>query len=83
MTMGDRLKMREEINTAMQLEEQRILKNIGSNAKDPSSKAYPNYVKQMNQAKERVIADVMSGGTSMMAEPTTQQSNGFKFLGWE
>lgn len=83
MSMGDRLKLREEVNAAMAVEEQRILKNIGSNAKDPSSKAYPNYVRQMNQAKQRVLADVMSGGTSMMAEPTTQQSSGIKFLGWE
>ena len=77
-------KLKEAVDEAMIGEEQKILKDLGSNAKDPSSKAYPNYVARINQARQRVMADIMSGGTSMLETPTSPaKSSGIKFLGWE
>jgi hypothetical protein len=86
MTMGDRLKLKEAIDSSMLLEEKKILESLGSNAKNPSSKAYKDYVRMYNAAKQRVTADIMGGGTTMMPEPAATapaKSGAIKFLGWE
>lgn len=86
MTVGDRIKLKEAIDGAMLVEEKKILESLGSNAKNPTSKAYPQYVKQYNMAKQRITADVMGGGTTLMDEPAAAEpskSGAIRFLGKE
>jgi hypothetical protein len=69
MTIDQRLKLKEAIDTSMASEKKKILESLGSNAENPSSKAYKDYVRMYNAAKQRVTADIMGGGTTMMPEP--------------
>ena len=69
MTIDQRLKLKEAIDSSMALEKKKILESLGSNAENPSSKAYKDYVRMYNAAKQRVTADIMGGGTTMMPEP--------------
>lgn len=78
-----KLKLNEEINLRLPQEKKLILEELGGNADKPSSKNYSAYLNRLEQAKAKIVRDVINtpGLSSVSGSPVTTKRA--KFLGFE
>ena len=78
-----KLKLNEEINLRLPQEKKLILDDLGGNADKPESKNYSTYLKRVEEAKAKIVRDVVNipGLPSVSGSPVTTKRA--KFLGFE
>lgn len=78
-----KLKLNEEINLRLPQEKKLILEELGGNADKPSSKNYSAYLNRLEQAKAKIVRDVINtpGLSSVSGSPVITKRA--KFLGFE